>query len=146
VKLPAGVKDGTRIRIKGRGEAGSRGGPAGDLYVVVRVEPDHFFQRRGDDLVLEVPITISEAALGTKVRVPTPGGGSVSLKVPPGSQDGRTLRVRGKGAPKLKGGRGDLLVRLRVVVPDKLTREQKELLQKLGETLGDPRAAAFARV
>ncbi|HOT22997.1 MAG TPA: molecular chaperone DnaJ [Thermoleophilia bacterium] len=146
VKIPAGVKDGTRIRIKGRGEAGSRGGPAGDLYVVVRVEPDHFFQRRGDDLVLEVPITISEAALGTKVRVPTPGGGSVSLKVPPGSQDGRTLRVRGKGAPKLKGGRGDLLVRLRVVVPDKLTREQKELLQKLGETLGDPRAAAFARV
>lgn len=145
VKIPAGVKDGTRIRIKGRGEAGRRGGPAGDLYVVVRVEPDRLFERRGDDLVLEVPVTLSEAALGTRVRVPTPGGGTVSLKVPPGSHDGRTLRVRGKGAPRLKGGHGDLLVRLRIAVPDKLDKQQKELLEKLGATLGDPRAAAFGR-
>ncbi len=143
VKVPAGVKDGTRIRIKGKGEAGLRGGPAGDLFVVVRVEPDHLFTRRGDDLVLEVPVTLSEAALGTKVKVPTPGGGGVSLKVPAGSQDGRTLRVRGKGAPKLKGGHGDLLVRLRISVPEKLSKEQKQLLEKLGATLGDPRATAF---
>lgn len=145
VKVPAGAKDGTRIRIKSKGEAGLRGGPAGDLYVVVRVEPDHLFERRGDDLALEVPVTLSEAALGAKVKVPTPGGGTVSLKVPAGSRDGRTLRVRGKGAPKIKGGQGDLLVRLRIAVPDKLTKEQKELLQKLGATLGDPRATAFGR-
>jgi molecular chaperone DnaJ len=143
VKIPAGVKDGTRIRIKGKGEAGQRGGPTGDLYVVVRVESDRLFERQGDDLVLEVPVTLSEAALGTRVKVPTPGGGSVSLKVPAGSHDGRTLRVRGKGAPRLKGGQGDLLVRLRIVVPDKLSKEQKQLLEKLGATLGDPRAAAF---
>ena len=145
VKVPAGVKDRTRIRIKGKGEAGLRGGPAGDLYVVVRVEEDVLFDRRGDDLVLEVPVTLSEAALGTRVKVPTPGGGNVSLKVPAGSQDGRTLRVRGKGAPKIKGGQGDLLVRLRIAVPDKLSKEQKQLLEKLGATLADPRAAAFGR-
>ena len=145
VKIPAGVKDRTRIRIKGKGETGQRGGPTGDLYVVVRVEPDDLFDRRGDDLALEVPVTLSEAALGTRVKVPTPGGGNVSLKVPPGSHDGRTLRVRGKGAPKLKGGHGDLLVRLRIVVPDKLSKEQKDLLEKLGATLADPRAAAFGR-
>jgi molecular chaperone DnaJ len=145
VKVPAGVKDGTRIRIKGKGEAGQRGGSTGDLYVVVRVEPDDWFARRGDDLVLEVPVTMSEAALGTKVRVPTPGGGHVSLKVPAGSHDGRMLRVRGKGAPKIKGGEGDLLVRLRIEVPEKLSKEQKALLEKLGDTFGDPRAAAFGR-
>ncbi len=145
VKVPAGVKDRTRIRIKGKGEAGLRGGPAGDLYVVVRVEEDVLFDRRGDDLVLEVPVTLSEAALGTRVKVPTPGGGNVSLKVPAGSQDGRTLRVRGKGAPKIKGGQGDLLVRLRIAVPDKLSKEQKQLLEKLGATLADPREAAFGR-
>ncbi len=145
VKVPPGVKDGTRIRIKGKGEAGQRGGPAGDLFVVVRVAADDLFQRRGDDLVLEAPITMSEAALGAKVKVPTPGGGHVSLKVPAGSRDGRTLRVRGKGAPKIKGGQGDLLVRVRIAVPDKLTKEQKDLLEKLGKTLVDPRANAFGR-
>ena len=145
VKIPAGVKDGTRIRIKGKGEAGRRGGQAGDLYVVVSVEPDQHFERRGDDLVLEVPVKLSEAALGTKVTVPTPGGGKVSLKVPAGSQDGRTLRVRGRGAPRIKGGQGDLLVRLRIAVPEKLTKEQRELLEKLGKSLPDPRQAVFER-
>ncbi|HEY5386527.1 MAG TPA: molecular chaperone DnaJ [Thermoleophilia bacterium] len=143
VKIPAGVKDGSKIRIKGKGEAGLRGGPSGDLFVRVSVEPDDLFERRGDDVVLEVPVTISEAALGTSVRIPTPGGGRVALKVPAGSQDGRTFRVRGKGAPKLKGGHGDLHVRLHVQVPDKLTKEQKQLFEKLGAILPDPRAAVL---
>jgi molecular chaperone DnaJ len=142
VKIPAGVKDGSKIRIKGKGEAGRRGGPSGDLYVVVRVEEDEVFVRRGDDVVLELPVTVVEAALGTSVKIPTPGGGQVSLKVPAGSQDGRTLRLRGKGAPRIKGGHGDLHVRLRVRVPDKLTKEQKQLFEKLGQTLPDPRASA----
>jgi molecular chaperone DnaJ len=143
VKIPAGVKDGSKIRIKGKGEAGLRGGPSGDLFVRVHVEEDDLFERRGNDVILEVPVTVSEAALGTSVKIPTPGGGRVSLKIPAGSQDGRTLRVRGKGAPGLKGGQGDLHVRLRVRVPEKLTKEQKQLFEKLGDTLADPRAAAL---
>ena len=141
VKIPAGVKDGSKIRIKGKGEAGLRGGPSGDLFVRVHVEPDDLFERRGDDVLLEVPVTISEAALGTSVRIPTPGGGHVALKVPAGTQDGRTLRVRSKGAPRLKGGQGDLHVKVRVRVPEKLTKEQRQLFEKLGATLPDPRAA-----
>ncbi len=140
VKIPAGVKDGSKIRIKGRGEVGQRGGPAGDLYVMVRVEPDDLYERLGDDVVLEVPVTISEAALGTTLRIPTPDGGHVSLKVPAGSQDGRTLRVRGKGAPRLRGGHGDLHVRLRVRVPDTLSKEQRQLFERLGATFPNPRA------
>lgn len=143
VKIPPGVKDGSKIRIKGKGEAGQRGGPSGDLYVRVRVGEDDLFVRRGDDVTLDIPVTVAEAALGTSVKIPTPGGGRVSLKVPSGSQDGRTLRVRGKGAPKLRGGQGDLLVRLRVRVPEKLTKEQKRLFEKLGSTFPDPREAAF---
>jgi len=145
VKIPAGIKDGAKIRIKGRGEAGRRGGPAGDLYVVVRVRENELFTRRGDDFVIEVPVTFAEAALGAGVKVPTPGGGNVSLKVPAGSQDGRMLRVRGKGAPKLKGGgHGDLLARLRLVVPEKLNKEQRRLVEEFGRTQPDPRAALFA--
>lgn len=143
VKIPAGVKDGSKIRIKGKGEAGLRGGPSGDLYVRVHVEEDDLFVRRGDDVVLDIPVTVAEAALGTSVKIPTPDGGRVSLKVPAGSQDGRTLRVRGKGAPKLRGGQGDLLVKLRVRIPEKLTKEQKHLFEKLGSTFPDPRAAAL---
>jgi molecular chaperone DnaJ len=143
VKIPAGVKDGSKIRIKGKGEAGLRGGPSGDLFVKVHVEEDDLFERRGDDVILDVPVTVAEAALGTSVKIPTPGGGHVSLKIPAGSQDGRTLRVRGRGAPRLKGGQGDLHVRLRVRVPEKLTREQKQLFEKLGDTFADPRAAAL---
>jgi len=140
VKVPAGVKDGSKIRIKGKGEAGLRGGPAGDLYVRVHVETDDLFERRGDNLVVEVPVTVAEAALGTSVKVPTPGGGRVSLKVPAGSRDGRTLRVRGKGMSKLKGGHGDLLVTIRLDVPAKLTKEQRQLFEKLAATLPDPRS------
>jgi len=140
VKIPAGAKDGTRIRLKGKGEAPAGGGRAGDLYVVVHVESSELYERRGSDLVIEVPVTVAEAALGTRVRVPTPGGGRVSLKVPAGTGDGRTLRVRGKGAPDLKGGAGDLLARIRVVVPEKLTKEQRKLFEQLAATFADPRA------
>jgi len=144
VKVPPGVKEGTRIKLKGKGEAGTRGGPAGDLYVVTHVEASTLFERSGADLVLEVPVTYTEAALGATVHIPTPGGGRVALKVPPGTTDGRTLRVGGKGAPRLSGGgRGDLLARVRVVVPAKLSKDERELVEKLGKTQPDPRRALF---
>jgi len=144
VKIPAGVKDGTRIRLKGKGEAGFAGGEAGDLYVVTRVQPSKLYERRGDDLVVDVPVTFSEAALGATVEVPTPDG-PVSVKVKPGTQDGTLLRVKGKGAPKLKGsGRGDLLARVKVEVPKKLNKRERELLEELGRGSRDPREALFS--
>ncbi len=147
VKIPPGAKEGTKIRLKGKGEGGTAGGPAGDLYVVVHVEDSGLFERRGDDLLIEVPVTMAEAMLGTTARIPTPGGGKVSLKVPAGSSDGRTLRVRGKGAPRLRGGgNGDLLARVRLIVPGKLTKEQKRLVEELGKTEPDPREARFGQL
>src|SRR5213082_1472339 len=131
VKIPAGVKDGTRIRLKGKGEAGYGGAEAGDLYVVTRVAPSKTYTRRGDDLVVDVPVPFSDAALGATVEVPTPDG-PVTVKVKPGTVDGTMLRVKGKGAPRLKGsGRGDLLARVKLTVPKKLSKKQRELLEEL---------------
>jgi molecular chaperone DnaJ len=146
VKIPAGVKDGTRIRLKGKGELGANGGPPGDLNVITRVEPSKLFQRRGADLVIEVPVTYAEAALGATVEVPTPFGERLSLKVKPGAQDGQLLRMRGHGAPKLGGkGRGDLLARLRLTVPKKLSKKEREAIEALRKASPEnPREAIFS--
>ncbi len=131
VNIPPGVSDGGKLRFAGKGEPGSGGGPAGDLYVVTHIHPHKYFSRDGADVVLDLPVTIAEAALGAEVTVPTPDGGKVKLKVAPGTTDGKVLRVPGKGAPKLKGkGSGDLKVRVKLAVPQKLTAEQKELLRR----------------
>ena len=130
VRIPAGIRDGARIRVAGRGEPGANNGPRGDLYVRVRVEPDEVFSwAPTGDLQVVLPVTFPEAALGAKVEVPTLDG-SVTVKVPAGSQHGKTLRVRGKGAPDRKGGRGDLMVRIEVEVPRKLSKREKQLLEE----------------
>jgi molecular chaperone DnaJ len=131
VKVPAGVQDGARIKLAGRGEPGPAGGQPGDLYVRVRVQPHAFFGRAGHDLTLELPVTYAEAALGAQVHVPTLNG-PVTMKVPAGTPTGKTFRLKGKGAPK-RGGHGDLLVTTRVEVPGKLSRPEKELLKQLQE-------------
>jgi molecular chaperone DnaJ len=134
VKIPAGVKDGSRIRLRGKGEAGYGGAEAGDLFVVTRVTPSKLYHRRGDDLIVDVPVTYPEAALGATVQMPTPDG-PVSVKVKPGTTDGTLLRVKGKGAPKLKGsGRGDLLARVKLTVPKKLTKAEREAIEALKKT------------
>jgi molecular chaperone DnaJ len=141
VPLPAGVKDGTKIRLRGKGEPGVRGGEPGDLYVIAHVDESPLFERRGADLQIEVPVTMVEAALGATVRVPTPDG-HVNLKVPAGTQNGRLLKLKGKGAPRLGGsGKGDLIARIKVVIPDDLKGEEKDLLKKFAALRkDDPRA------
>jgi molecular chaperone DnaJ len=138
VRVPLGVKDGARIRLPGRGEPGPAGTPAGDLYVRVHVRAHAFFGRKGSDLTVEVPVTFPEAALGANINVPALDG-SVTMKVPAGTPSGKTFRLKGKGAPK-RGGAGDLLVTVRVEVPTKLSKDEKELLRKLqGSGTGAPR-------
>ena len=131
VKIPAGVKDGTRIKLKGKGEAGYGGAEAGDLYVISRVEPSKIYERRGDDLIVAVTVPYTTAALGAKVEVPTPEG-AVQLTVPAGTEDGKLLRIKGRGAPRLKGsGQGDVLARIKIQVPKKVNKKQRELLEQL---------------
>src|SRR5829696_2388089 len=136
VRIPAGARDGMKIRVPGRGSAGRRGAPAGDLYVVTRVEEHPVFKRRGDDFVVEVPVSFVEAVLGAQIEVPRPSGGTVKVRLPAGTQDGKQLKVRGAGAPKAKtdgGEKGDLIVRVGVVVPKKLKRREREILEALAE-------------
>lgn len=137
VKIPAGIGDGGRVRIPGKGGPGQPGAPAGDLYVRVSVSPHPVFKSEGSgNLAVDLPITIAEAALGAKIEVPTLEG-SVTVKIPAGTQDGKKLRVKGKGAPRPKGGRGDLHVIVRVEIPQKLNRHEKELLEKFAEAHKD---------
>ena len=139
VRIPAGVDDGQRIRVKGRGGAGHNGGPPGDLYVVVSVAPHELFGRNGKDLTVTVPITFAEAALGATVKVPTLEA-PVSVKIPPGTRSGRTFRVRGHGVPASSGA-GDLLVTVEVAVPAGLTDEQRAAVEQLQAAFPDsPRA------
>ncbi|MFD0819693.1 molecular chaperone DnaJ [Micromonospora zhanjiangensis] len=146
VRFPAGVSDGQRIRLAGRGEPGERGGPAGDLFVLVKVRPDELFGRNGADLTLTVPITFAEAVLGTDLRVPTMDG-AVTLRVPPGTPSGRTLRARGKGVARRDGEPGDLLVTVEVTVPGRLSAEARETLEAFAaQTPGADREHLDARV
>jgi molecular chaperone DnaJ len=142
VRIPAGVSDGQRIRLRGKGASGERGGPDGDLYVTVHVASHPVFGRRGDDLTVTVPVAFDEAALGATIKVPTLGGAPVTLKIPPGTPNGRTFRARGKGAPRKDGSRADLLVTVEVQVPPRLDDSQANAVQALRDARGDhdPRA------
>ncbi len=138
VKIPAGVDNGSKVRMAGMGGPGERGGPPGDVYIVTRVRPHGYFERKGDNLYSEAKVTLKEAALGDKIEIPTVDG-MVSLTLPPGVQTGQQLKLKGKGVPRLHaGGRGDLLVRASVVIPTDLSDEQRELLRRLAESLGTP--------
>lgn len=138
-RIPAGVKDGQRIRLRGKGAAGDNGGPAGDLYVVVKVSAHRIFGRKADNLTLEVPVSFDEAALGADVRIPTLNGAPVTLKIPAGTPNGRTFRVRGKGAKKADGTNGDLLATVEVVVPAVLDEQARAAVQAYREaTSGKP--------
>ena len=134
LRIPAGVDTGSRLRSAGNGEAGLRGGPSGDLYVMLHVKPHEMFQRDGDDLLCEVPVSFVQATLGAEIEVPTLDGPS-TLKVPSGTQPGAMFRIRGKGVKNLQGyGHGDLHVRITVEVPTHLTHDQKDKLQAFAES------------
>jgi molecular chaperone DnaJ len=136
-KVPAGVKDGQRIRLRGKGAPGERGGPAGDLFVTIKVTPVRVFGRKGEDLTIDVPISFTEAALGAQVRLPTMGGAPVTLKIPAGTPNGRTFRVRGKGAPRKDGSHGDLLATVEVQVPGHLSDDARAALEAYAAATAD---------
>ncbi|MDH5695105.1 MAG: molecular chaperone DnaJ [Dehalococcoidia bacterium] len=136
VKIPAGVDNGSQIRLRGEGEAGTRGGSPGNLYIALSVREHEFFTRYDDDILYELPINFAQAALGTEVEVPTLDG-ETKLKIPAGSQTGQVFRLKGQGIAHLQGGRrGDQLVTLFVVTPESLTEKQRQLLQELANSLG----------
>lgn len=151
IKIPAGIDNGQQIRVAGKGEPGVNGGPAGDLYVVIQVRSHEFFQRDGDDIFCDMPITFAQAALGDEIEVPTVHG-KVKLKIPAGIQTGKTFRLRSKGVPNVRGyGHGDQNVRIRVITPTNLTERQKELLREFNdlsgnEPAGESEDSFFSRV
>lgn len=134
VGVPAGVDTGTRLRMAGHGEPGANGGPPGDLYIFLEVKEHPFFERRGADLYCTIPVSFPQAALGAKMRIPALQG-EAELEIPEGTQSGQIFRQKGKGLPNPHGGRGDLYVNVRVVVPAKLSREQRRTLEQLGQTM-----------
>lgn len=138
VKIPPGVDNGSRLRVPGEGEAGVRGGPPGDLYVVIKVRPHKIFKRDGDDLYCEIPISFSQAALGAEVEIPTLQG-KATLRIPEGTQPGTSFRLKGKGMPRLRRGvgQGDLYVKVNLKVPRKLNAKQKKILQEFVKAGGD---------
>jgi molecular chaperone DnaJ len=148
IKVPAGIDNGMRLRLAGHGDAGSAGGPPGDLYVYINVEPHSVFQRDGDDVIIELPLSFTEAALGTKKEIPSPQGGPVKLDIPEGTQPDKLLRLRGKGAPNVhrQGDYGDLLVKIALETPVRLSDKQKQLLKTFAELetdLNSPRKKNF---
>jgi molecular chaperone DnaJ len=145
VNIPAGVRDGSRVRLAGKGEPGRSGGPPGDLYVITRVSSSPVFTRKGDNVEVEVPLTIPEAIRGAEVEVPTLGGRK-KLRVPAGTKHGTVQRLRGEGPPRLSGkGRGDIHYRFVIDVPASLSQEQSEAVEKLSEVMnGNPRARLFS--
>ncbi|KQY87386.1 MULTISPECIES: molecular chaperone DnaJ [Paenibacillus] len=150
VRIPAGVDDGAQLRMTGEGEGGLRGGPAGDLYIVIRVKSHDFFEREGDDIYCEIPLTFAQAALGDEIEIPTLTE-KVKLKIPAGTQTGTYFRLKGKGVPRLRGmGQGDQHVKVVVVTPSKLNDEQKDLLRQIaaldGEQTHEHEQSFFDRV
>ncbi len=137
LEVPAGIVDGMRLKMNGKGQAGLRGGPPGDLYLTVHVKPHELFERDGDDIFCQIPLTFSQAALGVKIEVPTLNG-SHTLEIPAGTQSGTIFRLKGKGVPHLgRRGQGDQVIRIAVEVPTKLTKKQKELLTELAKARGE---------
>jgi molecular chaperone DnaJ len=137
VNIPAGVEDGSQIRLRGEGEAGIWGGVAGNLYVAITTQEHELFKREGNDIIYELPINFAQAALGDEVEIITLDG-KMGIKISPGIQTGEILRLRGKGIPYLyRPGRGDQLVKIRVVTPDRLNEEQRQLFQKLAQSLDE---------
>lgn len=137
VSIPAGIDEGQQIRVSGKGEAGVNGGPPGDLFVVIQVKPHDYFERQGDNIYCELPLTYTQAALGDEIEVPTVHG-NVMLKIPAGTQTGKVFRLKGKGAPNVRGyGHGDQHVQVKVITPTKLTDRQKELLREFNEIGGN---------
>lgn len=144
VKIPPGVDNGSNVRIQGKGHAGRAGGPPGDLFIVTRIRPHPFFERKGDNLYCDVPITVSEATLGAKIEVPTVDG-KASMRVPQGTSSGQAFRLRGMGIPHLKGtGRGDQVVTVKIVVPQNLDARSQELFRELARLRPeDPRGGMW---